>query len=110
VDPANFGRGMSLQYNQADAAGIQPASQWLRRRIPAMTTVDLLQNVRFVVDGQGQRKAALLDIAIWEEVLSILEDLEDAEEMRQARQEPDELIPWEQVQANYSAAHPDADL
>ena len=75
-----------------------------------MTTVDLLQNVQFVVDSHGQRKAALLDMTIWEQVLSILEDLEDAEEMRQARQEQDELIPWEQVQANYSAAHPDADL
>jgi hypothetical protein len=75
-----------------------------------MTTADLLQNVQFVVDSHGQRKGALLDMAVWEEILTILEDIEDAEEMRQARQEQDELIPWEQVLADYKAAHPGVDL
>jgi hypothetical protein len=34
-------------------------------------------------------------------VLELLEDLEDDEELRRARQEKDQLIPWERVQADY---------
>jgi len=75
-----------------------------------MTTEELLQNVQFIVDEQGRRKAAVLDYPVWEQILTILEDLEDAEELRQSRLEDEEIIPWEQVQADYKAAHPDADL
>jgi hypothetical protein len=68
-----------------------------------------LQAARFVVDAAGNRQAVQLDLDVWEAVLELLEDLDDAEEMRQARQEEDELVPWEQVKADYKAAHPDAD-
>jgi hypothetical protein len=75
-----------------------------------MSVNELLQSARFVVDTQGNRQAVQLDLDTWEAVVALLEDLEDAEELRQARQEEDELIPWEQVKADYQASHPDADL
>ncbi len=34
------------------------------------------------------------------------EDEEDAEELRRAKAEEDELIPWEQVKAEYMEKHP----
>ena len=43
-------------------------------------------------------------------ILEMLENLEDAEELRQAKQEEDELIPWEQVVADYKGSHPEADV
>lgn len=54
-----------------------------------------------------QRRRVLLDLEVWEQIVSLLEDLEDAEEMRRALQEEDDLVPWEDVKANYWAAHPD---
>jgi hypothetical protein len=47
-----------------------------------MSVAEILQNVRFVVDSDGTKKAVLLDYSLWEELLTQLEDLEDAEEIR----------------------------
>ena len=69
-----------------------------------MTTDELLQNVQFIVDEQGRRKAAVLDYPVWEQILTILEDLEDAEELRQSRLEDEEIIPWEQAKAELRAS------
>lgn len=70
-----------------------------------MTIAQMLDTVQFVIDGAGERRAVLLDIAMWEDILRLLEDLEDAEELRRAVEEDDEVIPWEQVKADYLAAH-----
>jgi hypothetical protein len=75
-----------------------------------MGVTELLQSVQFVVDHEGKRKAVQVDLETWEELLDLLEDLEDAAEMEQARDEDDELIPWEQVVADYQTGHPDADV
>jgi hypothetical protein len=68
-----------------------------------MTVAEMTQHVQFIVDEQGNRKAAVLDCAVWEQILTILEDLEDAEELRQGHPD-DEVIPWEQAKTELRAA------
>jgi hypothetical protein len=41
-----------------------------------MTIAELINKVRFVTDADGNRQAILLDLAVWEEILALLEDLE----------------------------------
>lgn len=72
-----------------------------------MTITEMLKKVQYATDDKGN-ELVLIDRAAWEELLEILEDLEDEEELRSAKNEEDELIPWEQVKAEYWAAHPDA--
>ena len=64
--------------------------------------------MQYLIDSQGKCTAVLVDIHTWNKLLEALEDREDAEEMRKARDEEDELIPWQQVVAEYQAEHPDA--
>lgn len=59
-----------------------------------MSIADLLDSVEFVVDSQGERRAAILELSTRETVLTMLWDLEDTEELRQARPERDESLPW----------------
>jgi hypothetical protein len=42
----------------------------------------------------------LVDLDVWEQILTLLEDLEDAEEIRRARAEDEETIPWGQVRTD----------
>ena len=67
-----------------------------------MREMALLQSVQFVVDMEGHRSAVLVDLDVWEQILTLLEDLEDTEEIRQARNEDEETTPWEQVKAELS--------
>ncbi len=69
-----------------------------------MSITELLQKAKFVVDPKGRKKAVVLDFAVWEELLTILEDLEDAEEIRQLCTAKEETIPWEQAKADLQAA------
>ncbi len=69
-----------------------------------MSITGLLQKAKFVVDAKGNKKAVVFDFAVWEELLTILEDLEDAEEIRQLRTSKGETIPWEQAKAELQAA------
>lgn len=39
----------------------------------------------------------VLDYAVWEELLSLLEDSEDADEVRRLREAGEEAIPWEKA-------------
>lgn len=68
-----------------------------------MKLTELLISVEFLVDAEGNKKAAVVEWPIWEELLTLLEDLEDAEELRQTRLEDDEVIPWEQAKAELRA-------
>jgi PHD/YefM family antitoxin component YafN of YafNO toxin-antitoxin module len=68
-----------------------------------MTVSDLTASVQFVVDEAGNKKAVLLDLAVWEALLTQLEDQEDAEEMAQLRQADEEVISWEQAKAELRA-------
>lgn len=65
-----------------------------------MSETALLQSVRFVVDSDGHKSAVLVNLDVWEQILTLLEDSQDAEEIRRAREEDEETIPWEQVKAD----------
>jgi PHD/YefM family antitoxin component YafN of YafNO toxin-antitoxin module len=65
-----------------------------------MSEMTLLDSVQFVVDSDGHKSAVLVNLDVWEQILTLLEDLEDAEEIRRARGEDEETIPWKQVKAD----------
>jgi uncharacterized protein (DUF433 family) len=62
-----------------------------------MGVTELLQGVQFLVDNDGQKKAAVLEYTIWEKLLTLLEDLEDAEAIQRVREAGEEYIPREQI-------------
>jgi hypothetical protein len=70
-----------------------------------MSVTELLNSVQIVTNQAGQEMVQL-DRDVWEQVLTLLEDLEDREELEQAVQEETEFIPWEQVEDEYLAEHP----
>jgi hypothetical protein len=65
-----------------------------------MSETTLHRSVQYVVDSDGHTSAVLVDLDVWEQILTLLEDLEDAEEIHRAREEDEEAIPWEQVKAD----------
>ena len=52
-----------------------------------MTVADLITSAQFVVDDQGRKKAVLLDLTAWEEVVARLSDLEE-------ERQSDDLLPF----------------
>lgn len=64
-----------------------------------MSVAEKLQTAQFVVDADGTKLAVILDYAIWEELLSLLEDHVDAAEIDHLREAGEEVIPWEQAKA-----------
>ena len=62
-----------------------------------MGVADLIQKFQFVVDSNGEKQSVLIDYAVWEELLNLLEDLEDSEEISRLRDAAEESIPWEQA-------------
>ncbi|HEY3473234.1 MAG TPA: hypothetical protein VGK56_01415 [Anaerolineales bacterium] len=67
-----------------------------------MTVSDILNSVKFVVDPDGQQSAVVVDIEVWEEIVTLLEDAEDAEEIKKAHSVQEETIPWETVKKDLS--------
>ncbi|MBM3151444.1 MAG: hypothetical protein FJZ96_04445 [Chloroflexi bacterium] len=59
-----------------------------------MTVAEILSHVKFVVNPKGNKSAVVLDMDIWEQILTLLEDAEDADEMRKAFAVKEEIIPW----------------
>ncbi len=47
-------------------------------------TQKLRQAARFIVDENGQRTAAVVDIQYWDGLMDLLEDLEDLQLVREA--------------------------
>jgi hypothetical protein len=72
-------------------------AQWIQEI--EMSITELLQTVQFLVDNDGNKKAAVLDYAVWEELLTLLEDIEDAEEIQRLREAEEETLLWEQAKA-----------
>jgi hypothetical protein len=68
-----------------------------------MSVAEILQNVRFVIDADGTKKAVLLDYSLWKKLLTQLEDPEDAEEIRCLREVGKEVISWEQAKGELRA-------
>ena len=62
-----------------------------------MTVAEILDKVKFVVSPSGKKSAVMVDLEIWEEILTILEDAEDAEEIKKARSFREETIPWNEA-------------
>lgn len=59
-----------------------------------MTVADILGSVKFVVNPDGRQSAVVVDLDIWEQIVTLLEDAEDTEEMKQIRFIKEEKIPW----------------
>ena len=64
-----------------------------------MTVLQRLETAQFVVDADGNKTAVVLDYAVWEQLLTLLEDLEDAEEIRRLRLAGEETVSWEEAKA-----------
>jgi len=62
-----------------------------------MSIQEIVESAQIVIDAHGTKKAVLLDFALWEEILELLEDLEDAAEIERLRREDEEEISWEQA-------------
>jgi Mg2+/Co2+ transporter CorC len=62
-----------------------------------MTVADILNSVKFVVDPNGKQSAVVVDMAIWEQIVTLVEDAEDAEEIKNARSLKEDTIPWKSV-------------
>jgi hypothetical protein len=59
-----------------------------------MTIAEILNSVKFVVEPDGHQSAVVVDLDVWEQIVTLLEDTEDAEEMKHARSIKEETIPW----------------
>ncbi|KAF0107450.1 MAG: hypothetical protein FD146_1928 [Anaerolineaceae bacterium] len=46
------------------------------------------------VNPNGKKSAAVVDLNVWEHILTMLEDAEDADEIEQARSIREVKIPW----------------
>lgn len=62
-----------------------------------MTITDILNSVKYVVGPDGHQSAMVVDLDVWEQIVTLLEDAEDGEEMKQARSIKEETIPWKTV-------------
>jgi hypothetical protein len=51
-----------------------------------MTVTELLESVQFVVDTEGNKKAVLLDFAIWQEVLQLLMEMEEEDDVQAVKE------------------------
>ena len=59
-----------------------------------MTVTDILNSVKFVITPDGRQSAVVVDLDIWEQIVTLLEDAEDADEIKKARTIKEETIPW----------------
>lgn len=59
-----------------------------------MTLAEILKSVKFVVNPSGKKSAVMVDLDVWEQIVTMLEDLEDADEIKQKRAIREETVPW----------------
>ena len=59
-----------------------------------MTVTDILGSVKFVVNPDGHQSAVVVDLDVWEQIVTLLEDAEDAEEIEKARSIKEDVIAW----------------
>jgi hypothetical protein len=62
-----------------------------------MSMKELMAKTEFLVDAEGKKKAVVVEIELWEELLTLLEDMEDAAEIQQLRDAGEETIDWQQA-------------
>ena len=63
----------------------------------------LLEKVELVVDGEGRRKAVIIDYSIWQDLLDWIEDMEDSAEIEASRTSGEETVPWEEAKVELRA-------
>ena len=63
----------------------------------------LLEKVELVVDGEGRRKAVIIDYSIWQDLMDWIEDMEDSAEIEASRTSGEETVPWEEAKAELRA-------
>ena len=68
-----------------------------------MSVTNIVEKVQYVIDSEGRKTAVVLDYALWDKLLTLLEDLEDAEELQALHEIEEETIPWEQARAELRA-------
>ena len=56
-----------------------------------MTVADIFKSVKFVVSSKGKKSAVMVELDVWEQIVTILED---AEKIKKARAVKEEKIPW----------------
>ena len=54
-------------------------------------------NEEYLVDEQGNRKAVVLSMSEWEQILNSLEELDDIRAYDEAKGHPSEPVPFEQA-------------
>jgi len=60
-----------------------------------MTIAEILNSVKFVVEPDGHQSAVVVNLEVWEQIVTLPEDAEDAEEVKQARTlKKEETISW----------------
>lgn len=67
-----------------------------------MSMKELIESAEFLVDAQGKKKA-VVDVRVWEEIVTLLEDLEDAAEIQQMRDAGEEPVDWQQAKQELRA-------
>ncbi len=68
-----------------------------------MNVTEMLNKAEFLVDENGNKKAIVLDMALWQELLDLLEDLEDAAEIQQMRDAGAETVDWQEAKSELRA-------
>ena len=63
----------------------------------------LFEKVELVVDGEGRRKAVIVDYAIWQDLLDWIEDMEDSAEIEASRTSGEETVTWEEAKVELRA-------
>jgi len=61
----------------------------------SMTVAEILKTIKFVINPSGKKSAVLVDLDVWEQIVTLLEDVEDAAEIKQSRAVLEETVPWE---------------
>jgi len=61
----------------------------------------------YLVDERGNRKAVVVPVAEWEQVIELLEELDDIRAYDEAKSQPSEPVPFEQAVTEIREGTPD---
>ncbi|MBI4962716.1 MAG: hypothetical protein HY913_05505 [Desulfomonile tiedjei] len=64
-------------------------------------------NEEYLVDEQGNRKAVVVPISEWQQVLELLEDLDDIRAYDEAKNQPSNPVPFEKAVSEIREGTPD---
>lgn len=64
---------------------------------------ELLSKAELVFDGEGRRKAVVLDYSIWQDLLDWIEEMEDSALIEESRKSGEETVSWEEAKKELRA-------